>query len=39
MIVPITLMNHYVRKYQELCLQQQYYLNPHPTEFKIRNHA
>jgi uncharacterized protein YbgA (DUF1722 family) len=39
LIVPITLMNHYVRKYQEGYLQQQYYLNPHPTELKLRNHA
>jgi uncharacterized protein YbgA (DUF1722 family) len=39
LIVPITLMNHYVRKYQEPYLQQQYYLNPHPTELKLRNHA
>lgn len=39
LIVPITLMNHYVRKYKESYLQQQYYLNPHPTELKLRNHA
>ncbi len=39
LIVPMTLMNHYVRKYQEPYLQQQYYLNPHPTELKLRNHA
>jgi uncharacterized protein YbgA (DUF1722 family)/uncharacterized protein YbbK (DUF523 family) len=39
LIVPITIMNHYVRKYQESYLQQQYYLNPHPTELKLRNHA
>lgn len=39
LIVPITLMNHYVRKYNESYLQKQYYLNPHPTELKLRNHA
>lgn len=39
LIVPITLMNHYVRKYQEPYLQRQHYLNPHPTELKLRNHA
>jgi len=39
LIVPITLMNHYVRKYAESYLHQQYYLNPHPTELKLRNHA
>ena len=39
LVVPITLMNHYVRKYNEPYLQNQYYLNPHPTELKLRNHA
>lgn len=39
LIVPITLMNHYVRKYREPYLKRQYYLNPHPTELKLRNHA
>ena len=39
LIVPITLMNHYVRKYNETYLQKQYYLTPHPTELKLRNHA
>jgi uncharacterized protein YbgA (DUF1722 family)/uncharacterized protein YbbK (DUF523 family) len=39
LIVPITLMNHYVRKYEKPYLQKQYYLNPHPTELKLRNHA
>lgn len=39
LIVPITLMNHYVRKYNEPYLKRQYYLNPHPTELKLRNHA
>lgn len=39
LIVPITLMNHYVRKYGDPYLRKQYYLNPHPTELKLRNHA
>ena len=39
LIVPITLMNHYIRKYNEPYLRQQHYLNPHPTELKLRNHA
>ena len=39
LIVPITLMNHYVHKYNEQYLQKQYYLTPHPTELKLRNHA
>ncbi len=39
LIVPITLMNHYVRKYNDTYLEKQYYLRPHPTELKLRNHA
>ena len=39
LIVPITLINHYVRKYQQPYLAQQYYLNPHPIALKLRNHA
>ena len=39
LIVPITLLNHYVRKYTDAYLEKQYYLKPHPTELKLRNHA
>lgn len=39
LIVPITMINHYVRKYDQEYLAQQYYLNPHPLELKLRNHA
>jgi len=39
LIVPITLFNHYVRKYHEPYLAQQTYLNPHPTALKLRNHV
>jgi uncharacterized protein YbgA (DUF1722 family) len=39
LIVPITLINHYVRKYDQEYLQEQYYLNPHPIELKLRNRA
>jgi uncharacterized protein YbgA (DUF1722 family) len=39
LIVPITLINHYVRKYRQPYLQQQVYLNPHPIELKLRNHV
>jgi len=38
-IVPITLLNHYVREYQQEYLAGQYYLHPHPLELKLRNHA
>lgn len=39
LIVPVTLMNHFVRKYNEPYLSQQIYLNPHPVELKLRNQA
>jgi uncharacterized protein YbgA (DUF1722 family) len=39
LIVPITLINHYVRKYQEPYLRGQWYLNPHPIELQLRNHV
>jgi len=39
LIVPITLLNHFVRKYQQPYLQQQVYLNPHPIELSLRNHV
>lgn len=39
LIVPITLINHYVRKYDQQYLAEQFYLCPHPLELKLRNHA
>ncbi len=39
LIVPMTLCNHYVRKYEQTYLTQQTYLNPHPIALKLRNHA
>ncbi len=39
LIVPVTLVNHYVRKYGQQYLQAQWYLNPHPVELRLRNHA
>jgi uncharacterized protein YbgA (DUF1722 family) len=39
LVVPITLINHYVRKYKEDYLGQQVYLNPHPIALQLRNHA
>jgi uncharacterized protein YbgA (DUF1722 family)/uncharacterized protein YbbK (DUF523 family) len=39
LIVPITLVNHYVRKYDQPYLKQQYYLHPHPIELRLRNHV
>jgi uncharacterized protein YbgA (DUF1722 family)/uncharacterized protein YbbK (DUF523 family) len=39
LIVPITLVNHYVRKYDQPYLREQYYLHPHPLELQLRNHV
>ena len=39
LLVPITLINHYVRKYDQPYLKQQTYLNPHPMELKLRTHV
>jgi uncharacterized protein YbgA (DUF1722 family)/uncharacterized protein YbbK (DUF523 family) len=39
LIVPIVLVKHYVRKFDEPYLKRQYYLNPHPLELMLRNHA
>jgi hypothetical protein len=39
LIVPVTLFNHFVRKYQEPYLRRQFYLNPHPLELMLRNHV
>jgi uncharacterized protein YbgA (DUF1722 family)/uncharacterized protein YbbK (DUF523 family) len=37
LIVPITLLKHYIRKYQQPYLLDQYYIQPHPKELMIRN--
>jgi uncharacterized protein YbgA (DUF1722 family)/uncharacterized protein YbbK (DUF523 family) len=39
LIVPVTLVKHYVRKYDQPYLKEQFYLNPHPVELKLRNHV
>jgi uncharacterized protein YbgA (DUF1722 family)/uncharacterized protein YbbK (DUF523 family) len=39
LIVPITLVNHYVRKYDQAYLKKQFYLTPHPGELQLRNHV
>lgn len=39
LIVPVTLINHYVRKYDQSYLKEQVYLNPHPLELQLRNHV
>jgi uncharacterized protein YbgA (DUF1722 family)/uncharacterized protein YbbK (DUF523 family) len=39
LIVPVTLINHYVRKHDQPYLKGQWYLNPHPIELQLRNHV
>jgi len=39
LIVPITLVNHYVRKYKQPYLSEQTYLRPHPISLGLRNHV
>jgi uncharacterized protein YbgA (DUF1722 family)/uncharacterized protein YbbK (DUF523 family) len=39
LIVPITLINHYVRKYDQPYLKEQFYINPNPLELQLRNHV
>jgi uncharacterized protein YbgA (DUF1722 family)/uncharacterized protein YbbK (DUF523 family) len=39
LVVPVTLINHYVRKYHQPYLQEQLYLHPHPVELQLRNHV
>ena len=39
LVVPVTLISHYVRKYDEPYLKEQIYLNPHPSELQLRNHV
>ena len=39
LLVPLTLLKHYVRKYDQAYLEQQVYLAPHPAELMLRNHV
>jgi len=39
LIVPVTLLKHYVGKYNQPYLGDQCYLNPHPLELQLRNHV
>jgi uncharacterized protein YbgA (DUF1722 family)/uncharacterized protein YbbK (DUF523 family) len=39
LIVPLTLLKHYVNKYEQHYLRQQVYLSPHPAELMLRNHV
>ncbi len=37
LVAPLTLLRHYVRKYDQKYLQGQIYLSPYPTELMLRN--
>ncbi|HEX7415937.1 MAG TPA: DUF523 and DUF1722 domain-containing protein [Smithellaceae bacterium] len=39
LIVPVTLISHYIRQYDQPYLREQVYLNPHPLELQLRNHV
>ncbi|MFO7627495.1 MAG: DUF523 and DUF1722 domain-containing protein [Candidatus Fermentibacteraceae bacterium] len=39
LIVPVTLLKHYVMLHGPAYLENQFYLNPHPMELMLRNHA
>jgi uncharacterized protein YbgA (DUF1722 family)/uncharacterized protein YbbK (DUF523 family) len=39
LVVPVTLLKHYVLKFQNAALAGQIYLNPHPKELMLRNHV
>lgn len=39
LIVPLTLLKHYVRKYDQTYLLGQIYLSPHPAQLMLRNHV
>ncbi|BBO69304.1 hypothetical protein DSCA_32340 [Desulfosarcina alkanivorans] len=39
LIVPVTLLNHFVRKYSQPYLSDQTYLKPHPLDLQLRNHV
>lgn len=39
LVVPVTLVRHYVRKYDVAYLARQRFLNPHPVELMLRNHV
>jgi uncharacterized protein YbgA (DUF1722 family)/uncharacterized protein YbbK (DUF523 family) len=39
LIVPITVISHYIRKHKIPYIKDQVYLNPHPKELMLRNHV
>jgi uncharacterized protein YbgA (DUF1722 family)/uncharacterized protein YbbK (DUF523 family) len=39
LVVPITLINHYVARFEVAYVRDQIYLRPHPKELMLRNHV
>ena len=39
LVVPLTLIKHYVRVFDVSYIREQVYLNPHPKELMLRNHV
>jgi uncharacterized protein YbgA (DUF1722 family) len=39
LIVPLTLIKHYVHVFDMSYIRDQVYLNPHPKELMLRNHV
>lgn len=39
LIVPLTLLNHHLRRFPQPYISEQYYLNPYPQELMLRNHV
>ena len=39
LVVPLTLLKHYVRIFDVSYMREQVYLNPHPKELMLRNHV
>jgi uncharacterized protein YbgA (DUF1722 family) len=39
LIVPLTLLKHYVTMFDQDYLKKQLYLSPHPAELMLRNHV
>lgn len=39
LVVPLTLLNHHIRRHDVAYLAGQVYLNPHPAELMLRNHV
>ncbi|HYS80429.1 MAG TPA: YbgA family protein, partial [Anaeromyxobacteraceae bacterium] len=39
LVVPVTLVKHHVRRHGVAYLAEQRYLEPHPKELMLRNHA